>query len=80
MRVGEQGLVGRGKYRKGWGGGTGGGGKGEVQKGMGLGNRKWGEGGGTERDGWCGENRNEKTQEGEVRMWNVDEMWWERSE
>ena len=35
MRVGEQGLVGRGRYRKGWGGGTGGGGKEEVQKRMG---------------------------------------------
>ena len=49
--VGEQGLVGRGRYRKGWGGGTGFGWKGEVQKGMGWGNRVWLEGGGTERDG-----------------------------
>ena len=35
MRVAEQGLVGRRRYRKGWGGGTGGGGKEEVQKRMG---------------------------------------------
>ena len=32
MRVVEPGLVGRGSYRKGWGEGTGGGGKEEVQK------------------------------------------------
>ena len=33
------------------GGGTGFGWKGEVQKGIGWGNRRWAEGGGTERDG-----------------------------
>ena len=37
MRVGEQGLVERGRYRKGWGGGTGGGGRGRYRKGLGGG-------------------------------------------